>query len=51
VSPRYFLFHRRQEPLWVEETGHPKLSGLFSEDPCRDLAVPVQQLVEPKTDG
>jgi len=49
VSPGYFLFHSRQEPLRVEETGHPKLSRLFPEHPRRDLVVPVQQLVKPKT--
>jgi len=51
VSSGYFLFHRREESLWVEETSHPKLRWFFPEHPRRDLTVPVQQLVEPKTDG
>lgn len=42
VCPGYFLLHRREESLWVEETSHPKLRRFFLEHPRRDLAVSVQ---------
>lgn len=48
MQPRHFLFHRRQEPLRVEETGHPKVRRFLSEHPRADLSVTQKQFVKPK---
>ena len=46
-----YLSHSGEETLWVEESRHPEDVGSTLETPGPELAVPLQEIRVPETQG